>query len=156
MAVSTKELEKVLTAAERAKARVAKMQAKAAETMGIALGAMEVSGTAFGFGYARGRFADEQGAFEIMGIPPDLLAGVALHGLGFLGGFGRYSEHAHHMANGALASYLTTQGVKFGVEGRSAPLSRPVVGAGARGSLGAGRVRMSDADLANVIANASR
>ena len=150
MAFSRVEVQKLVESAERAKASASRLKAKASETMGIALGAMEVSGAAFGFGYARGRFATTDGEFAIVGVPPDLLAGVVLHGLGFLGTFDKYSEHAHNLANGALASYLTTKGVQFGIEGRKEPLTRPVVGADPL-HLGPGQ-RMTDGELAREIA----
>lgn len=152
MAFSRTEVQKLVETTERAKASVSRMKEKAEATMGVALGAMEVSASSFGFGYARGRFADAQGEFAVLGVPPDLLAGVALHGLGFLGAFGKkYSEHAHNLANGALASFLSTKGVQFGLEGRDSMPSRPVVGASVPGALGAG-ARISDVDLAREIA----
>ena len=153
MAFSRTEVQKLIETTERAKTSAARLKEKATETMGIALGAMEVSGASFGFGYARGRFATADGEFAVMGVPPDLLAGVALHGLGFLGAFGKkYSEHAHNLANGALASFLSTKGVQFGIEGRKEPLRRPVVGgAGAASRLSSG-ARLSDAELAQEIA----
>jgi hypothetical protein len=161
---SRSDVAKLVHMAERGKKTVAQIKERAAETMGVAVGALEVSAASFGFGYARGRMAKTDGTFTIMGVPPDLLAGVVLHGLGFLGAFDKYSEHAHNLGNGALAAFLTTKGVQFGVEARSADnaLTKPVVGGityPAVGqvnmpAIGAG-ARMSDADLAREIARAT-
>lgn len=155
--VSRGTVTKVLSKYEKAKGQVEKIKDKAAETMGVAVGAMEVAASSFGFGYARGRMATTDGEFAVMGVPPDLLAGVVLHGLGFLGAFGKYDEHAHNLGNGALAAFLTTKGVQFGVEARKEPLNpgKHVVGGQGYPSIGAGGVRMSDQDLAREIARAS-
>lgn len=162
---SRQEINQLVSMAERGKKTVAAIREKAAETMSTAVGALEVSAASFGFGYARGRYATTDGQFAIMGVPPDLLAGVVLHGLGFLGAFGpKYDEHAHNLGNGALAAFLTTKGVGFGVQARSTdpaskygPLQpgKVVVGADGYPAMGAGSMRMSDADLAREIARAS-
>jgi hypothetical protein len=161
---SRTDIHKLVNMAEKGKKTVASIKEKAAETMGVAVGVLEVSAASFGFGYARGRYATTGGEFAIMGVPPDLLAGVVLHGLGFLGAFGaKYDEHAHNLGNGALAAFLTTKGVQFGVEARSTdptskygPLTKPVVGADMNfPAIGAGGMRMSDQDLAREIARAT-
>jgi hypothetical protein len=160
---SRTDIHKLVNMAEKGKKTVASIKEKAAETMGVAVGVLEVSAASFGFGYARGRYATTGGEFAIMGVPPDLLAGVVLHGLGFLGAFGaKYDEHAHNLGNGALAAFLTTKGVQFGVEARSTdptskygPLTKPVVGADNFPAIGAGGMRMSDQDLAREIARAT-
>jgi hypothetical protein len=152
------DVSRLVSQVEKGKATVAKIKEKATETMQVAVGAMEVAVTSFGFGYARGRMATADGEFSVMGVPPDLLAGVVLHGLGFLGAFGKFDEHAHNLGNGALAAFLTTKGVQFGVEARKEPLNagKYVVGGSAYPAIGAGGARMSDQDLAREIAQAAR
>jgi hypothetical protein len=162
---SRQDVHKLVNLAEKGKNTVAKIKEKAAETMETAVSVLEVSAASFGFGYARGRYATTGGEFAVMGVPPDLLAGVVLHGLGFLGAFGpKYDSHAHQLGNGALAAFLTTKGVQFGVEARSkdptskyGPLlpGKTVVGADGYPAIGAGAMRMTDADLAREIARAT-
>jgi len=163
---SRADMHKLVTLAEKGKNTVAKIKEKATETMQVAVGVLEVSASSFGFGYARGRYAATDGVFAIMGVPPDLLAGAVLHGLGFLGAFGaKYNEHAHNLGNGALAAFLTTKGVQYGVEARSTdpaskygpllPGKTVVGGYDTFPAVGAGGMRMSDQDLAREIARAT-
>lgn len=108
---------------ERMKANAARMREKAAETVETGIQTVEVVGSTFGFGVLRGRYADpDTGEWEIMGVPPDLLAGIALHGAALLGGFagqrGDFAMHAHNLGDGALASYFFTKGAQLGVNMR--------------------------------------
>ncbi len=142
----------------RAKAQVANIKEKAEETMQTAKCAVETVGTAFGFGYLRGRMTDpaDPESFSVMGVEPDLLAGVALHAVGFLGGFGKYSEDAHNVANGALSSYAVTKGVEIGVDARAESEGTAGVGAirqmsGAPAQIGS---RHSQVNLAEQMAGA--
>lgn len=109
-----KSREEIIQMAERAKARAAGMEKKSEATMNLALNAVEIGATSFGFGYMRGRYADASGKWEVFGVPPDLLAAVVLHGLAFMGSFEKYAPHAHNVANGALASYLNVMGTGMG------------------------------------------
>lgn len=82
---------------------------KSEEAVGQVIRTMEVGGAAFTAGVLKGRF----GTVEVMGIPADLGAAVAIHGLGFVGG-GKYKEHLHSIGDGVLASYLTAVGAGIG------------------------------------------
>ena len=66
----------------------------------------EVSGTAFAFGVIQGK----TGGVEVVGMPIDLLAGIGLSALGYLGAGGNMSDHLVNAGDGALASYATTMG----------------------------------------------
>lgn len=85
---------------------------KVAETSEQAIGAMirsfEIGTTAFGFGVAKGFW----GGVEVLGIPADLLAGGALHLVGFFAG--EYGVHLHSFGDGAMAAYLHTLGAGIG------------------------------------------
>lgn len=79
--------------------------------MGVALEALEVSAAAFGLGVLRGRY----GTIEVVGLPADLLAAIGLHVFGFAAG-GKYEEHWHHLANGAMGAWLNTLGAGVGAK----------------------------------------
>lgn len=99
---------------EKLKARMASWKEKGQETLGNVLQTVEVGGTAFAFGFMRGKMGDQNGDLDVVGVPASLGSAVALHGLGFLGVFGKHSEHAHNLGDGALAEYAAVQGMKLG------------------------------------------
>jgi hypothetical protein len=99
---------------EALKNRIASWKEKGQEQMGHALQAVEVGATAFGFGFMRGKMGDANGDLDIAGVPASLGAAIALHGLGFMNVFGKHSEHAHNIADGALAEYASVQGMRMG------------------------------------------
>ena len=120
--------QKVDKLAQRAKG----LAVKGEEAMGHMVQSMEVGMSALGFGWAEGRY----GSIEVLGIPANLGASVALHGLGYFGMAGKHSEHLHNLGDGALASYLHTMGVGIGARSRSA--ARPGANAGVMNVLPAG------------------
>lgn len=68
--------------------------------------AAEIGAASFAFGAAQGRY----GAIEVLGVPADLGAAVALHLAGFAGLAGKQSHHLHAFGDGALASFFFTLG----------------------------------------------
>lgn len=133
--------------AERMIARAKTITEKSEETVGQVIRTMEIGGAAFGAGLLKGRY----GTVEVAGVPADLGAAAALHGLGFLGG-GRYKEHLHAFGDGVLASYLTTVGAGIGDrmarESAAATPALPTPPAAAAGhELASGAERLSDAEL---------
>lgn len=100
--------------AESAKNRLRRGKEKAEEMAGQVLQTVEVAGSAFALGYARGRLSGDDGEWKMAGVDPELLAGVAFHGLGFLGLFGKYSEHVHNVGDGSLAAYAALKGIDLG------------------------------------------
>ena len=72
----------------------------------------EVALGAVGVGVLSGRF----GPFNVNGtpVPMDLIAGVGLHLLSFMGLAGAASPHLSNVADGVLAGYLTKFGVGYG------------------------------------------
>lgn len=99
---------------EALKARFANMREKGQEQLGHVLQTAEIGAASFGFAFARGKMGDENGDLDVAGIPVSLGAAVALHGLGFMGVFGKHDEHAHNLGDGALAEYATVQGLRMG------------------------------------------
>lgn len=97
--------------------------AKQAVNISRGIQALEVSGTAFGMSWARGRFATVnaetgQPEFGLFGIDWELWVGLGLHALGFAGLLNPYQEHAHNVADGALAAYMTRLGLELGQRSR--------------------------------------
>lgn len=128
--------------AERAHARARGLAVKSEQAVGTLVRTAEVQATAFGMGVVNGRF----GGVEILGVPLDLGAGSAAHLLAFVGVGGKFSSHLHNLADGALASYMTTLGV--GVGKRMAQ-SAGASSAGAFGSgVGSAAEVLSSEDLA--------
>jgi len=109
MQITKGAIDKYREMAERAMNRARGIAEKADEAVGTVVQTAEVGLTAFGFGWAKGRY----GSVELMGVPADLLGGLVLHGLGFVSG-GRYHEHLHNLGDGAIASYATTLGFGIG------------------------------------------
>lgn len=101
----------------RAKGTLARMRDKAAEGVGHVVSTMEAGAAAFAFGWARGRYAKD-GELRVMGVPVDLASGLAMKALAFGEQFGGYDKDAHALGQGALDAYLTSMGVRFGVEAR--------------------------------------
>lgn len=121
---------------------------KADEAVDKVVTAAVTGAAAFGFGVAQGR----TGGVEVLGIPADLGAGVALHALGFAGVAGRQSDYLHAAGNGALACYLTTLGRGVGVEWKRKADGGASLPAGSSGSLpaAASGSTMSDDELARM------
>ncbi len=93
--------------------RLAKMKEKGEEAMAHGLQLAEVAGAAGLAGYANSKFGTG-GELQFKGVPADLLAGIGLHGLAFLGAAGKYGEHAHNLGDGLIAAYAYRAGVHAG------------------------------------------
>lgn len=74
----------------------------------------EVGGTAFAVGVLNGK----TGGVEVVGVPLELGAGVALNILSYMGAAGKMSDHLGNIGDGALAAFGTMEGVKIGLEWR--------------------------------------
>lgn len=101
--------------AAKAKTTMAKWREKNEEVIGRGMQLVEVSGTAFAFGFANSRWG-ENGELKIAGIPVDLGVAAVVHSMGFLGGLGEYAEHGHNVADGALASFAYRVGAQMGAD----------------------------------------
>lgn len=74
----------------------------------------EIGVTTGFFGLMNGRF---NGA-EVLSVPVDLTTGLALHLAGFATQDDFWSEAMHNVADGALASFITTQAIGVGKKWR--------------------------------------
>jgi hypothetical protein len=90
--------------------RIARMKEKGEEAMSHGLQMAEVAGASAAAGYANAKFGTN-GELQFKGVPADLLGGIGLHALAFLGGAGKYGEHAHNLADGLIAAYAYRAGV---------------------------------------------
>ncbi len=113
MAFTVKSVAQAKEMWERAQGKMERLREQAESAIGTGIQMAEVSGAAFGFGYANGRWG-ENGELAIGGVPVDLGAAVVLHGTAFLGGFGKYSEHGHNLGTGALAACAYRTGAQIG------------------------------------------
>jgi hypothetical protein len=98
----------------RARTAMTRVREKTEEAIGHGIELAEVGGTAFGFGYANGRWGDDNGELKVLGLPIDLGAGIALTGVAMLGGFGKYTEHGVNVGAGAIAAYAYRTGYQLG------------------------------------------
>jgi hypothetical protein len=101
--------------AHRAEKKIENAREKATEIMGQTLQLVEVAGAAFAFGYAHQRYGTN-GELLVAGVPADLAAGLGLHAFSLLGGFSKYSEHGHNLADGCLAAYGFRMGSQMGAQ----------------------------------------
>ena len=74
----------------------------------------EVGGAAFGFGLLQGRLPEKRQ--KVMGVDIGLGSAALLHVMAFAGIGGDYSGHLHAIGDGALAAFLTKQGILYGAK----------------------------------------
>jgi hypothetical protein len=94
--------------------RVAAIREEAKEKVMVVVQTAEVNTAAFAFGVINGRWARP----ELVGVPVDALAGVALHAAGFIVD-NDAGKHMHNLGDGALASYSASLGTGIGAKMRS-------------------------------------
>ncbi len=100
-------------ALSRAKNAMGRVREKAEEAIGSGIEVAEVGGTAFGFGYANGRWGGDDGEVKMFGLPVDLGVGIALTGVAMFGGFGKYGEHGVNHRGGFLLMYKRLEKGRF-------------------------------------------
>lgn len=107
LAVSQSAITRYKNMVDRAMTKAKNVLVTQKERANIILNTAEVSAASFLFGLAQGKF----GGIEIVGVPIDAIAGIALHIVGFTGVGGRAnSRHFHAFADGALASFFNNMG----------------------------------------------
>lgn len=109
---------KLRSIAQRATSKVkniAENNEKAIDS-GIAMAA--TTGTAFGFGYANARWG-ENGELKFIGMPVDLMTGIGLNGIAFVGMLGKYDFLGHAIGNGAGSSFAYRMGAQLGAQAKS-------------------------------------
>jgi hypothetical protein len=125
MATSNTNLKKMAEVADRLKGQLGRYKEQAQATLGVVVQTSEIGIAAFGFGVIRGKFPEP----ALFGVPVDLAAGLGMHILGFFGGAGNYTEHAHNFGDGALASYLSALGTGLGKQWGAPAAQKQIAGA---------------------------
>ena len=81
----------------------------------------EVVGAAGAMAYVNARYSDpSKSAYEVMGVPADLLGGMLLTGLSLVGFLGRFDEHGSNIGSGLLATYAVRMGQTWGANAKVA------------------------------------
>jgi hypothetical protein len=122
LSITKEQIAQLQRRAEGAIARAKSMREEAEHAVDTAVQTVEVSAAAFAFGLANGRWA---GA-EVVGLPADLAAGMAMHAVAFMLD-GESAEHLHNFGDGALASYAATIGAGVGKKWRDDQSALPSV-----------------------------
>jgi hypothetical protein len=133
-----RQLRELAEAGVRAKQALRGVREHAVKTMGEVIGTAEAGVTAFGFGYLRGRYGSE-GELSVLGVPVDLAVALGLKGMAFADAFDRYNTDAHAIGQGALDSYLTAMGVRFGLESKKESAATTAAVKGEYAAVGAAR-----------------
>lgn len=90
-------------------AKIARAKEKTEGALQHGLALVEVAGACGLAGYLNTKMG-ENGEYQIRGVPADLLVGIGAHAAAFLGMAGKYDEHLHNLANGAIAAYAYRAG----------------------------------------------
>ena len=102
---------KLVSSLANAKRTIQRLKGVADDRFGTVMNMLETNGSAFGFGYARGKLGDR---FEIFNVPMELVAGITLHALAMFDVLSDHADDARNIGNGALAAYLAAEGFKLG------------------------------------------
>lgn len=117
MAVSHETMQQALASAQRARAQFAAFKERSEQEVGRLVQTVEVAGTAAALGLLAGRYG-EGGHLNVVGVPVDLLVGLAALGTGiWLGSEPKneeYAAHLHSISGGALALYLGRYSTEYG------------------------------------------
>lgn len=124
--------------ADRGRKNILSMREKTAATVGTVVQAAEITGSAAAMAYMRHRMDDPatgRNEFQVLGIDPELLAGLGLHALSIFGVFGKWGDHLDNFADGALAAFIYPIAAAAGTQARQRRMG--VAGVGRRLSAGA-------------------
>jgi hypothetical protein len=148
--ITRRDIDRAMKTAESAARHAEKIKEKTESAMGHLTQSLEIGAAALATGVVKGRF----GAVSLGPVPADLIAAVALHGLGFANLAGKYNRDVHNFGDGVLAGYLVQLGAGFGTQWRiksgMSPFASGTELSGwheAAGALGAANQPLSDAEL---------
>jgi len=110
--LSPKEMKTAGARLQSLKNRIEKIKTHTEKVTEKVIRTATVGGTAFGVGLLNGK----TGGVEVMGVPLELGAGLALNVLGYMGAAGKMSDHLGNIGDGALASFAAMEGVKVGMQ----------------------------------------
>lgn len=118
--------------AERAEAKLEKKEKAEKRTGMQVLGAVEVGGTAFGWGFLQGY----RGMPGWGSLSADLITGIVLHAASFMGYTKGWDDHVVNIANGSLAFWGANQGAILGERMKNQNAGAAGTGAAAKGEFG--------------------
>jgi hypothetical protein len=101
-------------AAQKKKAKEREHELRA--IVGVAAGTLA-------FSYADAAWSDDGVEWKLFGVPVAAAAALALHGIGWAGYGGRYTNDLHNAGTGALAVWLGQFGREWGGKSRSKPIA---------------------------------
>lgn len=110
--LSSKEMKTAGARLQSLKNRIEKIKSHTEKVTEKIVRTAEVGGTAFAVGVMNGK----TGGVELLGVPAELAAGLALNVLGYMGAAGKMSDHLGNIGDGALAAFATMEGAKIGVK----------------------------------------
>lgn len=113
--ISKSELKAMPGRLQSLKNRIEKIKTQTEKVTEKLVRTAEVGGTAFAVGILNGKTIR---GVEVVGVPLELAAGVALNILSYMGAAGKMSDHLGNIGDGALAAFGTMEGVKIGLEWR--------------------------------------
>jgi hypothetical protein len=149
--ITRRDIDRAMATAEKAARHAEKIQGKSESVMAHMTQSLEIGAAALASGVVKGRF----GAVSLGPVPADLLAGVALHVLGFAGLAGKYDDDLHNFGDGVLAGYLVQLGAGFGTQWRIKSGGTPFAGTElsggwheSAGAMGAAQAPLTEAELA--------
>jgi hypothetical protein len=125
-------------------ARIAGLKGSGERAAGEVLKTVETVGAAGLASYVNARYSEPgKTHYEVLGVPADLLGGILLGGASIFGFLGRFDEHGHNVANGALAAYAVRQGSIWGTNARVAHVASnaPSTAPATKGAFGVGAPR---------------
>lgn len=114
--ISKEQLEEAQNTAQRALSKLQSFRARAEQEMRYVKQSIEVGISAFGTSWAVGYWGGNEGKVNIVGVPLELILFGGLKVGGFSGMMGSYSEDAHNLSDGSLASWLSQKGLSMGKE----------------------------------------
>lgn len=105
---------------ERLQGRMHSMRAKAERAIEQTTTVVEVNATLFGAGYMNEAWGehpkDDASGFKehkVLGVPTDLGAGLALLGVSFFGGLGKYDVHGINIGSAATGAFSYRLGAEM-------------------------------------------
>jgi hypothetical protein len=146
-------LSKVKALQERLTSRMHSMRMKAEKAIEQTTTVVEVNGTLFGWGYANEKWGeapkDDANGFKeykLLGVPADLGAGLALLGVSFFGGLGKYDSHGINVGAASTGGFSYRLGAEMGRrgEGTTTKGAAPQVGRGNAAGPNGGRMHHVD------------
>lgn len=116
--------EKVVELAKRLESsqkKLATIAGKGEKHAGEVIEAGEYLAATMALGYVRGRY----GAFDVKGIPAEVLIGLACHAVGFSGFLGKHGGDVHNLGNASLGFALALEAISLGEKGREKEKNGP-------------------------------